>query len=391
MLNFEYYSPTNFVFGKDTEGQVGELTAAHTKSRKVLLVYGSPRIEKDGLLEKVEKSLADNGISRVKISGVKPNPEIKLVRQGVDLLKKEGADFVLAVGGGSVLDTAKAIACGAVYDGDVTDFFNGKAEPEAALPVGAILTLSATGSEGSNCAVITNDEGEKAGICCECIRPKFSILNPALTCTVPKWHTACGSSDILAHIMEPYFTNTPDVDITDELIEGVIRTVIKYAPIAVKEPNDYNARAQLMWCGMLANSGFFHVGRMADTTPHALGERLGAAYTHGATLSAVIPAWMKYTYQSKLDRYVRFAKNVWGIDTKGMTKEEAALAGIEAMERFFKDLGAPTSLAELGFDAESAPEELAAGDFFGWTQIPGFFFEMDEQDRRKIYELSAKG
>lgn len=390
MLNFEYYSPTNFVFGKDTEEQVGALTAAHTKSGKVLLVYGSARIEKDGLLAKVEASLENNGISAVKISGVKPNPEIALVREGIDLVKKEGVDFILAVGGGSVLDTGKAIACGALYDGDVSDFLEGRAEPEQALPIGVILTLSATGSEGSNCAVITTDDGEKAGICNECIRPQFAIMNPALTCSVPKWHTACGSSDILAHIMEPYFTNTADVDITDELIEGVIRTVVKYAPIAVAEPNDYNARAQLMWCGMLANSGFFHVGRMADTTPHALGERLGATYTHGATLSAVIPAWMRYTYLSKLERYVRFAKNVWGIDVDSMTKEEAALAGIEALEKFFESLGAPVTIRELGIDSENAPAELAAGDFFGWTQIPGFFFEMDEQDRRKIYELSAE-
>lgn len=390
MLNFEYYSPTNFVFGKDTEEQVGTLTAVHTMARKVLLVYGSSRIEKDGLLAKIEKSLEDSGISAVKISGVKPNPEIGLVREGIELVKQEGTDFILAVGGGSVLDTGKAIACGALYEGDIADFLSGKAEPQQALPIGVVLTLSATGSEGSNCAVITNDEGEKAGICNECIRPQFAIMNPALTCTVPKWHTACGSSDILAHIMEPYFTNTPDVEITDELIEGVIRTVIKYAPIAIAEPDDYNARAQLMWCGMLANSGFFHVGRMADTTPHALGERLGAAYTHGATLSAVIPAWMKYTYLSNLNRYVRFAHNVWGIDTTSMTREEAALAGIKATEEFFRSLGAPTKLQELGIDPETAPAELAAGDFFGWTQIPGFFFEMDEQDRRKIYELSTE-
>ena len=262
MLNFDYYSPTKFVFGEHAEEQTGELTAPLTGSRRILIVYGSSRIEEDGLLARIEASLQADGISWVKLSGVKPNPEIGLVREGVSLVRREGVDFILAVGGGSVLDTGKAIACGARYDGDISSFLNGSAEPEDALPIGVVLTLSATGSEGSNCAVITNDEGEKAGICSECIRPRFAVMNPALTCSVPKWHTACGSSDILAHILEPYFTNTPDVDITDELIEGLIRTVVKYAPIAVKEPDNYNARAD-------------HVVR------HACKQRLFPCGTHG--------------------------------------------------------------------------------------------------------------
>ncbi len=390
MLNFEYCSPTNFVFGKDTETQVGELTAVYTEKKKVLLVYGSSRIEKDGLLEKIENSLKKEEIQAVRLSGVQPNPAVELVREGCRIVREEGIDFILAVGGGSVIDTGKAIACGALYVGDVEDFLTGVAEPEKALPVGSVLTLAATGSEGSNCAVITIESGEKAGICNELIRPKFAVMDPALTCSVPKWHTACGSSDILAHIMEPYFTNTPDVDLTDEFIEGLIRTVVKYAPVAVEHPDDYNARAQLMWCGTLANSGFFHVGRLADTTPHALGERMGAAYTHGATLSVVIPAWMKYTYKSKLDRYVRFAKNVWGIQTDGISEDEAALAGIKATEDFLRELGAPVRLKDLGFDPATAPAMLAEGDFDGWSQIPGFFFEMNQEDRQKIYELAAE-
>lgn len=390
MLNFEYCSPTNFVFGKNTEVQVGELTAAYTKAKKVLLVYGSTRIEKNGLLKIIEDSLKKEGIQTVRLSGVQPNPAVSLVKAGCRIVREEGIDFVLAVGGGSVLDTGKAIACGALYDGDVEDFLTGVAEPEKSLSVGAVLTLAATGSEGSNCAVITIENGEKAGICNELIRPKFAIMDPALTCSVPKWHTACGSSDILAHIMEPYFTNTADVDLTDEFIEGLIRTVVKFAPVAIEHPDDYNARAQLMWCGTLANSGFFHVGRMADTTPHALGERMGADYTHGATLSVVIPAWMKYTYKSKMDRYVRYAKNVWGINTDNLSEDEAAFAGIQATEEFFKKLGAPVRLKELGFDPKTAPAMLADGGFDGWTQIPGFFFEMNQEDRQKIYELAAE-
>lgn len=390
MLNFNYCSPTNFVFGRDTESQAGELVSEYSKKGKVLIVYGSDRVKKSGLLTRVEDSLHASNISFVELSGVQPNPLISLVREGIALARKENVDFILAVGGGSVLDTGKGIACGVPYDGDVDDFLSMKAEPQTALPVGAVLTLSATGSEGSNCAVITNDAGEKAGLCHELIRPKFAILNPELTCTVPKWHTACGSCDILAHILESYFTPTADVQATDEFIEGLVRTVIQFAPVAIEHPEDYNARAQIMWCGMIANSGFFHVGRLADTAPHALGECLGSTLTHGATLSAVIPSWMKYTYKKKLDRYVRYAEKIWGIKTEGMTKEEAALAGITATEEFFRNLGAPVSLEELGLDPETAPARLAAGDFFGWTQIPGFCFELNEDDRRNIYELAAR-
>lgn len=390
MLNFEYCSPTKFVFGKNTEEQIGQLTAPYTKSKKILLVYGSARIEKEGLLGRIEEILGQQGITAVKVSGVKPNPEIGLVREGCRAARESGADFILAVGGGSVLDTGKAIACAVPYSGDVKDFLTGKAEPETALPVGAVLTLAATGSEGSNCAVITTEEGEKAGINNEVIRPKFAVMDPVLTYTVPQWHTACGSSDIIAHIIEPYFTTTKNVDATDEFIEGLIRTVIKHAPRAVADPEDYDARAQLMWCGTLANSGLFHAGRMADTAPHALGERMGPEYTHGATLSVVIPAWMKYTYKTMIDRYIRFARNVWGINTDQMDKEDAALAGIHAMENFFREIGAPVRLQELGFDPKTAPAELAAGDFDGWSQIPGFFFELNEEDRRKVYELAAE-
>lgn len=390
MLNFSYCSPTNFVFGKDTEQQVGELISEYSVKRKVLIVYGSDRVKKSGLMDKVEDALHTAGISYVELSGVQPNPLISLVREGIDLARKEAVDFILAVGGGSVLDTGKGIACGVPYAGDINDFLSMQAEPQSALPVGVILTLSATGSEGSNCAVITNDEGEKAGLCNELIRPKFAIMDPALTCTVPQWHTACGSCDIMAHILEAYFTPTEDVEATDEFIEGLLRTVIRFAPVAIETPDNYNARAQLMWCGMLANSGFFHVGRLADTAPHALGECLGAKLTHGATLSAVIPSWMAYTYQKKLDRYIRYAEKVWGIDTSSMTKEEAARSGVEATRAFFVKLGAPVSLEELGLDPDTAPERLAAGDFFGWTQIPCFIFELDEADRRSIYEMAAR-
>lgn len=390
MLNFNYHLPTNYVFGKGTEKQVGELTAAYTEKKKILVVYGSSRIEKNGLLETIENSLHQEGIALIKLPGVQANPVISLVRKGVAIVKKEGIDFILAIGGGSVLDTAKAIACGACYDGDISDMLNAIVEPQTVLPVGVVLTLSATGSESSNCAVITVDSGEKGAICHELIRPKFAVMNPELTCSVSKWHTACGSSDILAHALEAYFTKTADVDLTDELIEGLCRTIIKYAPIAVENPNDYNARAQLMWCGALANNGFFQVDRIADTASHALAEHLGAELTHGATLTAIIPALMLHTYKRSITRYVRYAEKIWGIDISKMEAEEAALAGIEATKEFFHKLGAPVSLKELGLDPKLTPAVLAEGDWSGWNEVPGFFFELDEEDRRRIYELAAE-
>ena len=292
MLNFEYCSPTNYVFGRDTQARVGELIESCAGAKKVLIVYGNDRIVKSGLYAQVVRALEEKGMEHVELSGVVPNPRISLVRQGIALAKAEKVDFVLPVGGGSVIDTGKAVACGAVYDGDVEDFFTGAAEPQDSLPVGVILTLSATGSEGSNCAVISLDSGEKAGICVDACRPRFAIMNPELTYTVPKWQTACGSADIMAHVLEPYFTRTEDAQLTDRLIEGLLKTVIAYAPVAIAEPENYNARAQLMWCGTLANSGFLAVGREGDTAPHALGEMLGGRFdkTHGATLSAVLPA-----------------------------------------------------------------------------------------------------
>lgn len=388
MLNFEYCSPTNYVFGPDTQARVGELIESCAGAKKVLIVYGNDRIVKSGLYAQVVRALEEKGMEHVELSGVVPNPRISLVRQEIALAKAEKVDFVLPVGGGSVIDTGKAVACGAVYDGDVEDFFTGAAEPQDSLPVGVILTLSATGSEGSNCAVISLDSGEKAGICVDACRPRFAIMNPELTYTVPKWQTACGSADIMAHVLEPYFTRTEDVQLTDRLIEGLLKTVIAYAPVAIAEPENYNARAQLMWCGTLANSGFLAVGREGDTAPHALGEMLGGRFdkTHGATLSAVLPAWMTYTWRKKPQRYAQYARNVWGITEPD--PEKAAKLGIEATREFFRSIGAPVSLHELGIDADRYAREMAEAISEGWDEVPGFFFDLTAEDRYQVYMLA---
>ena len=388
MLNFEYCSPTNYVFGRGTQARVGELIENSAGAKKVLIVYGNDRIVKSGLYAQVVKALEEKGMEHIELSGVVPNPRISLVRQGIALAKAEKVDFVLPVGGGSVIDTGKAVACGAVYDGDVEDFFTGAAEPQDSLPVGVILTLSATGSEGSNCAVISLDSGEKAGICVDACRPRFAIMNPELTYTVPKWQTACGSADIMAHVLEPYFTRTENVQLTDRLIEGLLKTVIAYAPVAIAEPENYNARAQLMWCGTLANSGFLAVGREGDTAPHALGEMLGGRFdkTHGATLSAVLPAWMTYTWHKKPERYAQYARNVWGI-TEPDT-EKAAKLGIDATREFFRSIGAPVSLSELGVDADRYAREMADAISEGWDEVPGFFFDLTAEDRYQVYMLA---
>lgn len=392
MLNFEYCSPTQYIFGKGTEQEVGAYVARYSEKKKILLVYSNERIRKNGLYDVVTASLRENGISWAEISGVQPNPRISLVESGIELAKKEGVDFVLAVGGGSTIDTGKAIACGSLYEGNVHDFFTGVCEPDESLPVGVILTLSATGSEGSNCAVISLESGEKAGFCVDACRPKFAIMNPELTYTVSTWQTACGSADIMAHVIEPYFTRDGDGQLVDRMIEAVLKTVIEFAPQAITNPTDYNARAQLMWASTMANCGLLGIGRDGDTAPHALGEMLGGKFdkTHGATLSIVIPAWMQYTYRKRIGRYVQYAKNVWDIDITGKTAEEAAEEAIDRTKRFFHMIGAPTSLKEIGVDAQKYAREMADEISEGWDEVPGFFFDLTAEDRYNIYMLAAE-
>ncbi len=388
MNNFNFYSPTYFVFGKETENQAGKFVQKFNGT-KVLLHFGSGSVIKNGLLERVKKSLSANDIAFVELGGVVPNPRSGLVYKGIDICKAEKVDFILAVGGGSVIDSAKAIALGALYDGDFWDFFTGK-RIERALPVATILTLSAAGSEGSMGTVITNENGMlKRAANHDVLRPVFSILNPELTCTLPPYQTACGSTDMMAHVMERYFTNTQEVEITDRLSEAVLMTVIKETPRVIADPNNYEARANLMWAGMVAHNDTCGVGRDSDWSTHNLEHELSGLYdvAHGAGLAVMFPAWMKYVMQHDVMRFAQFAVRVWGCEMNFQHPEKTALEGIARYETFMQSIGMPIRFAELGAKAEDIPvliEKLGLG-----TKTLGNFVKLTEADATKIYELAV--
>ena len=384
MLNFTFYSPTKFVFGKGEENNIGKLLAERG-TKKVLLHYGGQSAEKSGLLGRVRTSLDSAGIAYVELGGVHPNPRYSLAKEGMELARKENVDLILAVGGGSVVDSSKCIAIGALYDGDVwQDFYMDKKEITAALPVACILTIAAAGSEGSPGTVISNREvGIKEGVrASDLLRPVLSILNPELTMTLPAYQTACGVTDMFIHLIERYFTNTPDVNITDEMIEGLMRTILKYGKVAVEHPDDYNARAQIMWAGTLAHNNICGVGREQDWASHHIQHRIGAKYdsAHGAGLATVFPAWAKYVYKHDVPRFVRFATKVMEVDNDVFHPEEVALEGIARIKAYFASLGMPTTLAELGVKEEDI-KELA-------NTHQGKFVELCPEDIEQIYELA---
>ena len=388
MNNFNFYSPTYFVFGKETENQAGQYVKKFSGT-KVLLHYGGGSVIKSGLIERVKKSLTAQGISYVEVGGVVPNPRSGLVYKAIEICKSEKVDFVLAVGGGSVIDSSKAIALGALYDGDFWDFFSGK-KIEKALPVATILTLSAAGSEGSMGTVITHEEGMlKRATSNEVLRPVFSILNPELTFTLPAYQTACGSTDMMAHVMERYFTNTQEVEITDRLAEAVLMTVIKETPRVIANPNDYEARANLMWSGMVAHNDTCGVGRESDWATHNMEHELSGLYdvAHGAGLAVMFPAWMKYVMQHDVMRFAQFAVRVWGCEMNFQHPDKTALEGIARYEAFMQSIGMPIRFSELGAKAEDIPllvEKLGLGD-----RTMGNFVKLTEADIAKIYELAV--
>ncbi len=383
MLNFVFHSPTKFVFGKGEENNVGSYLHPYTP-QKVLVVYGGRSAERSGLLGRVYASLKQAGLPYVSLSGVQPNPRYELAQEGIALCKREQVDFVLAIGGGSVIDTAKCIAAGALYDGDPwQDFFIDKKTAQAALPVACILTIAAAGSEGSYSSVITNEEaGIKEGIRSDLIRPVLSILNPELTMSLPAYQTACGVTDMFVHITERYFTNTRDVDITDELAEALMRTILKYGIVCVKEPDNYNARAQIMWAGTLAHNNICGVDREQDWASHHIQHRIGAKYdsAHGAGLATIFPAWAQYVYKHDVPRFVRFATKVMGVDNDVFHPEEVALEGIRRIKAYFASLGMPTSLSELGVKDEDIKELANFND--------GFFVKLTPADMEKIFDLA---
>lgn len=356
MDNFTFCSPTYFVFGKDTENEVGGYVKRFGGS-KVLIHYGGGSVVRSGLLDRVKASLDKQGIAYVLLGGVMPNPRSGLVYEGIDLCRREGVDFILAVGGGSTIDSAKAIALGVPYDGDFWDFYNGR-PIETALPVGTVLTIAAAGSEGSTNTVITHEDGMlKRGTGSDVLRPKFSILNPALTQTLPPYQTACGATDIMAHLYERYLTDTPEVEVTDRLIEGLLLTMIHEVPRVIADPDNYDARANIMWAGTLAHNNVCGVGRRQDWNSHGIEHELSALYdcAHGAGLAVVMPAVFTYVMHKDIARFAQIATRVWGCEMDELHPENTARAGIEALRQFLISIGMPKNFAELGAKEEDIP------------------------------------
>ncbi|MBQ8955815.1 MAG: iron-containing alcohol dehydrogenase [Lachnospiraceae bacterium] len=389
MENFSFYSPTCFVFGKDTESQAGELVRRFGGS-KVLIHYGGGSVVRSGLLERVKKSLDDASIPYELLGGVKPNPRSSLVYEGIELCRKEKIDFVLAVGGGSVIDSSKAIAAGTIYDGDFWDFYSGKLIEEA-LPIGTILTIAAAGSEGSPDSVITKEEGMyKRGATGDAIRPKFSILNPALTQTLPAFQSAAGITDIMAHLYERYLTNTKEVEVTDRLIEALLLTMKHEGPRVIADPDNYDARANIMWAGMMAHNNSCGVGRSQDWNSHDIEHELSALYdcAHGAGLAVTMPAVFTYVMEHDVMRFAQVAVRVWGCSMDFAHPEVTAKAGIEAFRSFLISIGMPKNFDELGAKEEDIPklvETLCRGN--GRDGSLHGFVELDESDCTKVYQM----
>lgn len=390
MDNFNFYAPTYFAFGKGRENDCGELVKRFGGS-KVLLHYGGGSVVRSGLLDRVKASLDKAGVPYVALGGVKPNPRSGLVYEGIALCKKEKVDFILAVGGGSTIDSSKAIAAGVVYDGDFWDFYQGK-YIEKALPVGTVLTIAAAGSEGSPDSVITNEDGMlKRGATGDAIRPRFSVLDPELTETLPAYQTACGITDIIAHLYERYLTNTKDVEVTDRLIEALILTMKTEAPKVMADLQNYEARANIMWAGMVAHNNIVGVGRSQDWTSHQIEHELSALYdcAHGAGLAVTMPAVFTYNMAHDVDRFAQIAVRVWGCPMDEAHPENTAKAGIEALRSFLISIGMPKNFAELGARAEDI-EKMAYtccyGKGNGRGRIGGFV-SLGQKDVEAIYRL----
>ena len=391
MENFEYYAPTKVFFGKDTQMLTGK-AINQFGGKKVLIHYGGQSAKKSGLLNQVCQCLDKEGIEYVMLGGVVPNPRLSLVRKGIELCKNENVDFILAVGGGSVIDSSKAIAYGIANDCDVWDFYSRVSQAKACAPVGVVLTIAAAGSEMSNSSVITNEQdwlkrGYKNDIC----RPKFAILNPQLTFTLPAYQTAAGCVDIMLHTMERYFTQTTDVELSDRLCESILKTIIHNAPIVLKEPDNYAARAEIMWSSSLAHNNVTGVGRNQDWACHQLEHELSGMFdvAHGAGLASIWSSWARYVLKENPMRFAQLAVNVMGIEMDFENPIETALNGIKAMENFFKSIGMPTKISELNIKLTQAQIDQLAHkcSFYGKRTIGGFKI-LNEQDMREIYIMA---
>ncbi|MBP5442686.1 MAG: iron-containing alcohol dehydrogenase [Treponema sp.] len=391
MFGFRYFTPTKVVFGKNSEEKVAELVQEFG-GKKVLIHYGGGSVIRSGLMQRVTDKLDQAGINYVKLGGAVPNPHLSLVYEGIELCKKEGIDFILAVGGGSAIDSAKAIGYGVKNEGDVWDFYDYKRNAKDCMPIGVVLTLAATGSEMSDSSVITKEEGlVKRGYSSDYCRPRFAILNPELTMTLPDYQTACGCTDIMMHTMERYFTNGGNMELTDSMAEALLRTVKEQAKVLVKDPNNYDARAEVMWAGSLSHNGLTGCGNDGgDWMTHKLEHELGGLYdvAHGAGLAALWGSWARYVYKNCLPRFKRYALNVMGVAPVG-TDEEIALRGIEAMEDFYREIKMPTNLRELGVNATEEDLRLMAHKCaVGVDGGKGSARFLKEEDMLAIYTMS---
>ena len=388
MENFILDSSTRIVFGKGTENDAGDI--AKNYGKKVLILYGGGSIKKSGLYDRVKDSLKKAGVEAVELGGVKPNPTYGLIKEGIKLCRDNSVDLILAVGGGSVIDSAKGISVGVPYSGDVMDFTMQKAVPKEALPVGVVLTIPAAGSESSQYAVATYEEGGypfKRDIVWEnneIIRPAFAIMNPELTFTLPAIQTAYGICDIMAHVMERYFTSVKNVELTDRLCEATLKTVINNGLIVMKEPKDYNARAEIMWAGSIAHNDMLGTGRQGDFVSHMIEHELSGIYdiAHGAGLSILFPAWMKYVYKYNMDRFIQFVTRVWNVDHDFYSPENTVLEGIKRMENFFTEIGLPTRLKDVDIPDDRF-EEMAEK-----AVKPGSIKKIDAADIVEILKLA---
>lgn len=391
MVNFEYYAPTKVVFGKNTEMKAGELVK-ECGATKVLVHYGGSSAKKSGLLDRVCSSLDDAGIPYVTLGGVVPNPRLGLVREGIALCKKEGVDFLLAVGGGSVIDSAKAIGYGLFNDCDPWLFFDHKAQAKGCTPLGAILTIAAAGSEMSHSCVITNEDGWlKRGYSTNYVRCKFAILNPELTCTLPAYQTASGCVDIMMHSMERFFSHAKGTELTDGICESLIRTVMKQARVLKEDPTNYDARADVMWASSLSHNGLTGCGTTGDWATHQIEHELGGMFdvAHGAGLAAVWGSWARYVYKEEPEKFAQFAANVMGISADGKSADELAMEGICAMEEYFRSIDMPTSLTELGVSpTDEQIEDMAQKCMHFGKRTVGGFKVLKAEDVVKIYHMA---
>lgn len=389
MNNFNYYSPCNIYLGKDTENNIGTL-CKKLSVKKVLLHYGGGSIKKNGLYYKVTECLKKENIEFLELPGVEPNPKLSLAIKGIELCKKENIDFVLAVGGGSVIDSAKCIASGYYYDNIWEYYLDGSKVIEKALPIGVVLTIPAAGSETSPNSVITEEKSKlKRSIESSAIIPKFSIINPENTFSLPKNQIANGVSDIIAHLFERYFSQTESVDLTDRLLESAIVTMLKYGKLTFDNPEDYDIRAEVMWAGTLAHNGILSQGRTEDWASHSIEHELSAEYNiaHGTGLSIVFPAWMKYVYKENIGRFLQFSRRVFNVDY-GVGKEELTInETIKKLEKFYKSLNLPIKLSEVNINDDKI-NEMTERLFYNRSEYIGNFKKLNKEDVKNIYHLA---